>query len=528
MIASGSKKARRSRRDGDAMISLAVEDREAIWQRQLQRMRIGLSAANLIGAVTVFVFLRLLVPVPSKIRHDTGLLALNISLFVLVGTLATVIANTVGPRTARELREWFLSGGQPDETQRDEALRQPLVQTRIDGMLWLAAGAVFVTVNAFYSITIALQAVFMIALGGIASCALTYLLTERFTREVTATALAGGAPREAAGPGVRARVLVVWGIAAAIPLLGGGLLAISTLTVGHWSADRVAVSLLILSGVGLLLGFIAMVIAGHSIVDPVEVVREGLRRVRGGDLTTELPVYDGSEIGLLQAGFNEMTAGLREREQIRQAFGIYLDHEVAAHILAAGTALEGEEVEVTAMFIDIRDFTGFAERATAREVVTAVNSLFERVVPIVHAHGGHVDKFVGDGLLAVFGAPRRQPNHADEALAAALEIERAIEGELPAGIGLSSGRVIAGNVGGAGRLEFSVIGDAVNVADRVEAATRLTGDTVLVSAHTRALLSDASGLEERPSIPLKGKTELVALFAPRVRQPPGPLSAAAA
>ena len=168
------------------------------------------------------------------------------------------------------------------------------------------------------------------------------------------------------------------------------------------------------------------------------------------------------------------------------------------------------------LFADIRDFTGFAERASAREVVAAINRLFERIVPTIHEHGGHVDKFVGDGLLAVFGAPRRQADHADQALAAAMEIERAVTDELPIGIGLSSGTVIAGNVGGAGRLEFSVIGDAVNVAARVEAATRTTGDTVLVSEHTRALLSDPSMLEERPSVPLKGRSETVALFAPRV------------
>jgi len=148
-------------------------------------------------------------------------------------------------------------------------------------------------------------------------------------------------------------------------------------------------------------------------------------------------------------------------------------------------------------------------------------------VALIHAHSGHVDKFVGDGLLAVFGAPRRQSDHADQALAAALEIEHAVAdefgGELSIGVGLSSGRVVAGNVGGGGRLEFSVIGDAVNVAARAEAATRETGDTVLVSEHTAALLSDdaAASLEKRPAMPLKGKTEEVSLFGPAVRPPHG-------
>jgi adenylate cyclase len=153
-------------------------------------------------------------------------------------------------------------------------------------------------------------------------------------------------------------------------------------------------------------------------------------------------------------------------------------------------------------------------------VVATLNRLFERIVPIVHAHGGHVDKYVGDGLLAVFGAPRRHEDHAERALAASLEIAATVdeqsEKQLSIGIGLNSGLVVAGNVGGAGRLEFSVIGDAVNVAARVEAATRITGDVVLVSAQTAALLPDEAkvSLQERPAVPLKGKAEPISLYAP--------------
>jgi adenylate cyclase len=181
--------------------------------------------------------------------------------------------------------------------------------------------------------------------------------------------------------------------------------------------------------------------------------------------------------------------------------------------------LAGDEVEVTMMFVDIRDFTNLAERSSAREVVATVNRLFERVVPIIYQHGGHVDKFVGDGLLAVFGAPRRWEEHADQALAAALAIAPAVQDEfadeLAIGVGLNSGTVLAGNVGGAGRLEFSVIGDAVNVAARVESATRKTGDTILISDATKRLLTrDRVRLEARPHLPLQGKTKSVALYAP--------------
>jgi adenylate cyclase len=336
---------------------------------------------------------------------------------------------------------------------------------------------------------------------------------------VTAAALASGAPAESVGPGVGARVLLAWALAAGIPLLGAVLLAVTVLTGAEISVDSVARSVLFLGSLGLVFGLAAMRIAARSIADPIEAVRAAQRRIQAGDFTTEIPVYDGSEVGLLQAGFNEMSAGLAERERIREAFGTYVDRDVAAHILREGTSLAGEEVEVTMLFLDIRGFTTLAERLSAPEVVATLNRLFELIVPIIHAHSGHVDKYIGDGLLAVFGAPRRQPNHADEALAAALEMARAVDDDfgdqLSVGIGLNSGPVVVGSLGGAGRLEFSVIGDAVNVAARVESATRQTGDAVLIAGRTRELLtSTETAFVERPGLTLKGKTQPVEIYTP--------------
>jgi adenylate cyclase len=199
---------------------------------------------------------------------------------------------------------------------------------------------------------------------------------------------------------------------------------------------------------------------------------------------------------------------------------------VAEQIIREGTDMAGEEVEVTVMFVDVRNFTAFAENTDAPDVVSAINRLFEAIVPIIHAHGGRVDKFIGDGLLAVFGTPRRLPDHADRALAAALEIERVVRsgraGELAIGIGLNTGVVVAGNVGGAGRLDFSVIGDPVNVAARVEAATRQTDDTILLTERTKELLQHAAvHLIERHSVPLKGKSAPVRLYAPASAADPG-------
>ena len=215
-----------------------------------------------------------------------------------------------------------------------------------------------------------------------------------------------------------------------------------------------------------------------------------------------------------------MVEGLDERERLREAFGAYVDPGLAERVLREGSDLEGEDVEVSVLFLDIRDFTMFAETAQPNEVVSMLNSFWELTVPILLAHGGHANKFIGDGLLAVFGAPDRLRDHATRAVLAACEIAELVHGRygerIGVGIGVNSGSVIAGTVGGGGRVEFTVIGDVVNTASRVEAATRETGDDVLITDATRALLpAGRFEFDERPPVPLKGKREEVRLWVPR-------------
>jgi class 3 adenylate cyclase len=198
--------------------------------------------------------------------------------------------------------------------------------------------------------------------------------------------------------------------------------------------------------------------------------------------------------------------------------------DVAERVMAEGELLEGEDVEVTILFVDIRDFTPFAERSSARETVTYLNDFFGLVVPILERHRGHANKFIGDGVMGVFGAPERLADHASRALSAALELAAAVDeryqGSLRVGIGLNSGPVSVGSVGGGGRLEFTVIGDAVNVAARVENLTRSTGDTILLTEATRCLLDGDIDLEPRGEIPLKGKTDPVPVYAPVLAREP--------
>lgn len=256
-----------------------------------------------------------------------------------------------------------------------------------------------------------------------------------------------------------------------------------------------------------------------SVLGPVEDLLGATGRVREGDLSARVPVVSGDEMGRLAASFNAMLSGLEERERLRSAFGSYVDPEIARRVVAEGELLEGDEVEATVMFVDIAGFSAFAEQASARESVAHLNNFFGLVVPIVTKHGGHANKFVGDGMLAVFGVPERCADHADRGLAAACEIASAVEshygGGVQIGVGLNSGPVVAGSVGGGGRLEFTVIGDPVNVAARVEKETREMGVPVLLTEATRCLLT-----REHPPLEARGEVALRGISAPiRVHSP---------
>jgi class 3 adenylate cyclase len=268
----------------------------------------------------------------------------------------------------------------------------------------------------------------------------------------------------------------------------------------------------------------------RSVGDQIDALRRGTERVAANERGVRVPVLTVDETGALAASFNTMAAGLDERERLAEAFGAFVDPNIVERVLEQGTTdLEGEEVEVSVLFLDIRGFTALAERSSAREVVARLNEFYGRVVPLLDGHGGHANKFVGDGLLGVFGAPERLADHADRAVLAAVHIARTVRevygDALQIGIGVNSGPVLAGTVGGGGHVEFTVIGDAVNTAARVEEATRVTGDDVLVTEATRRLLTlPFLGFEERPGVLLKGKTEQVLLYAPLLESP-APLKA---
>jgi len=314
-----------------------------------------------------------------------------------------------------------------------------------------------------------------------------------------------------------------WRLLISAPIINviTGVVVAGLSTRGHHARlTDLGISWLIAVVVSFTLSLELVLLVVRSLATSLGDLRRATERVRGGDYSARVPVVATDETGALAQSFNKMVEGLDERERLREAFGAYVDPGLAERVLREGSDLAGEELEVSVVFLDIRDFTSFAERAHPHEVVTLLNGFWDLVVPSLLQYGGHANKFIGDCVLAVFGAPQRAADHAEQAVMAALETAELVRerygGKVAIGIGINSGPVIAGTVGGGGRVEFTVIGDTVNTAARVEAATRQTGDELLITDATRALLpDDRFEFERRPPIQLKGKRDEVQLWVPR-------------
>ena len=304
---------------------------------------------------------------------------------------------------------------------------------------------------------------------------------------------------------MKARALLAWALGTGIPLVGLVLVALSTLIEGDFTADQLALAALVLAVVAIAIGFYVTTLAARAVADPIRAVRGAISRVEQGELDTRIPVYDGSEIGLLQAGFNQMVAGLREREKIHDLFGRHVGEEVARAAMEEDVELGGETREVSVLFVDMVGSTTLAAERPPQEVVETLNGFFAIVVESVREHSGWVNKFEGDAALAIFGAPVPLDDHASKALAAARELQRRL-GDLEgveAGIGVSSGEVVAGNIGEEKRFEYTVIGDPVNEAARLTELAKSEGGVLASDAAI-----DAASEEEGARWELGDEVEL--------------------
>jgi adenylate cyclase len=313
--------------------------------------------------------------------------------------------------------------------------------------------------------------------------------------------------------------MMVWGLATAVPVGGIAFVAAGVVNGNTPMNHATAWSIVFLAAVTIVSGVITTQAAARAIAEPIRDVREGLARIGEGDVDVDVEIYDAGEVGLLQAGFNQMAAGLREREQLRDLFGRHVGVDVARRALESGIELGGERRSAAVLFVDIVGSTQLASETDPERVVDLLNQFFGVVVAVVDEHGGWVNKFEGDAALCIFGVPTGADGCATRALEAARTLaDRLAHDGLPtAGIGVSAGEVVAGNIGAAHRLEYTVIGDPVNEAARLTELAKDEECRVLASeaAVNVADRAEAEHWQLGDEVQLRGRAQTTRLARPR-------------
>jgi class 3 adenylate cyclase len=282
-----------------------------------------------------------------------------------------------------------------------------------------------------------------------------------------------------------------------------------------------------IAGIVLLLGVVAGTIFVALLSGPLRRLRVGVERLRDGDLAVRVPPTSRDEVGELTRAFNEMGDALLQKQRIQNAFGRYVNDYVLNQLLESpdGEAHAGMEREVTILFADVRGFTHLSEGLKAPAVVALLKEVFQLASDRILERGGTIDKFIGDAVMAYFGAPVHQPDHVLRAVSAAIDILRSLEARnrrvgvsggpggspVQIGIGIHTGLVVVGDVGSDRRSDFTVVGDAVNVAHRLEKLAR--PGQILVSEAVQRTVRGAKRLRFEGERQLSGREEPVHVYS---------------
>jgi len=460
--------------------------------------------ADIIGALFVLGFLRYGLPPQDRIELQDlptlNLTVFSLSLVVLVVAGWVVNLRLLVPVFRWQRRDNLLGETDPAATElaRSRALRMPFYRTLTSVVSWCIGGAIFVLASwsvAKYAAPVVTVAT---ALGAAATSIIGYLQSERVLRPVAVAALRSGVPENVKAPGVILRLILTWTLSTAVPVLAIVLAVVADkASLLHATPERLFTPILLLALAALAIGFVSTLLVAMSIADPLRQLRWALSEVQRGNYNAHMQIYDASELGLLQAGFNDMVRDLSERQRLRDLFGRYVGEDVARRALERGTELGGQERDVAVLFVDLVGSTQLAATRPPAEVVHLLNEFFRVVVDTVAKHGGFVNKFQGDAALAIFGAPIEHPDAPGGALAAARELHDEllpVIGSAEFGIGVSSGRAIAGHIGAQARFEYTVIGDPVNEAARLTELAKLEAGHVLASAIAVSGALDAEAL----------------------------------
>jgi adenylate cyclase len=269
--------------------------------------------------------------------------------------------------------------------------------------------------------------------------------------------------------------------------------------------------------------FIAGYLLSRSLTWPLKLLALAATRISAGDFKVSLLVKGNDEIAHLAKTVNHMAKDLESREKMMDMFNKFHNKEVVAKLMANEVKLGGERLNAVIFFSDIRDFTHVSGHMSPEQVVEMLNEYMAIMVRVIRKNGGIVDKFVGDAIMALWGVPERKSHDSFYAVKACLEMRTALAqlnkrritaGKLPIviGMGLNSGQVIAGNIGSNEKMEYTVIGDAVNMASRIEGATKTFGTDLLVPKHMRDELDGAYVFGPGETVSVKGKADSFEVF----------------
>ncbi|BBX95378.1 adenylate/guanylate cyclase domain-containing protein [Mycobacterium lacus] len=442
----------------------------------------------------------------------------NTATVLVLVVLGVVAVATGGILSLAPTLRWYVAGDEPTADQRAAAVKLAGRQSAILAAVWAASGGILLLLNRDRGAALLVPIVLGVVLGAAAAAGTGLLLAQHTLRPIIRAATRGGDQRLTV-PGVFARLVLLWFLCSALPI--GVIAAFVVLRSNGWLIAKSAsldVPLLMVALAALILGLPVMLLTSRSISDPLSEVVDAMAEVEHGDIGTYVGVYERSQIGRLQTGFNRVVAGLAERERLRDLFGRHVGADVAHRAIEEGASLSGDVLEAAILFIDLVGSTKLAESLPPQEVAEVLNDFFRIVVGAVDEHQGLINKFEGDAALAVFGAPLRTNEPASAALATARSLGTQLR-QLPLvdfGIGVSAGRVFAGNVGAENRYEYTVIGDAVNEAARLADLAKTSDRRILCSA---AAIERADEAERERwaacySAVLRGRSEETHISAP--------------
>ncbi len=268
------------------------------------------------------------------------------------------------------------------------------------------------------------------------------------------------------------------------------------------------------------------VLAARRLTKPLTVIGDAVRAVGSGQLTTQVAWKSNDEFSELAASINEMVAGLRQRENLKATLVHYVSREVADEILASGkmAELRSERRKITVLFADVRGFTSLSENMSPEEVVSLLNDYFEKMIDAIFRHKGTLNKFLGDGFMAMFGAPVDDLYQEEHAIRAALEMQQSVRElrekfqrhglkDFRIGIGINTGVAVVGNIGCSQRMEYTAIGDSVNTASRLETKTRELDVDTLVSEYTYVAVRNLFRFTKGDLLHVKGKAESIQVYS---------------